>query len=333
MSKQGILLMYVGTPDAYSLKAVVRYLRQFLSDPRVIDLVFLVRFFLVNFIILPSRVRKTVAAYRKIWLKEGSPLLVYSVRIKEALAVELGEDYQVELGMRYGDPNIETALSRFKNCDNIRVLPLFPQYSSAATGSAIAQLLKVCSKKWNIPSINIKKDFYNDPNFIEAYADIISRNIQGKKRELLLFSYHGLPKRHLDKSQCYAECRQNEICAVADRCNPYCYKAQCYATSNMLAARLNLSASQYRVSFQSRLGVTPWIEPYTDFILPKLAREGIRNIAVVCPSFVVDCLETLEEINIRAREQWKILGGQAFIFIPCLNHDPIWIKALASMLR
>ncbi len=333
MSKQGVLLINLGTPDAYNLSSITRYLKQFLSDPRVIDLRFLTRFFLVNLMILPRRVKRTAAAYRKIWLKEGSPLLIYSTRITEALAIELGDNYQVELGMRYGAPNIEMTLSRFKDCKNISVLPLFPQYSSAATGSAIAELLKIFSKKWNIPNINIKTDFYNEPQFIEAYASIIDKNIKGKKPDLLLFSYHSLPKRHLEKSQCYNNCEKERACFPINHKNHYCYRAQCYVTSRLLAERLNLSPSQYKVSFQSRLGATPWIGPYTDLVLPELIREGIKNIAIVCPSFIADCLETLEEIDIRAREQWKMLGGDQFTFIPCLNDDPLWIKALANLVK
>jgi ferrochelatase len=333
MNKQGILLINLGTPKGYGLKSIRRYLKQFLYDPRVIDLTFWVRFFLVNFIVLPRRAHKVSLAYQKIWLKEGSPLLVYSTRMQNALAAELGKNYQVALGMRYGIPSIETALSQLKDCEVISVLPLFPQYSSAATGSAIAEFFHIFSKKWNIPHIQIKKDFYNDPAFIAAYASIILKHIEEKNPDILLFSYHSLPKRHLSRSHCHFKCEDHQVCCAIDQKNLCCYRAQCYATSALLAEHLNLNASQYSVSFQSRLGTTPWIGPYTDEILPKLRAEGVENIAVACPSFVVDCLETLEEIDLRAREQWRILGGGEFTFIPCLNDEPLWIKGLASMLK
>lgn len=333
MNKHGILLINLGTPENYSLKAIRRYLRQFLSDWRVIDLNFFLRFFLVNFIILPFRSKKTAAAYQKIWSTEGSPLLNNSNRIKEALARELGENYQVELGMRYGTPSIKTALSQFNNCDKISVLPLFPQYSSAATGSAISEFLKAYTSQWNIPNMTIKRDFYNDPNFIRAYAEIIQKNIVKKNPDVILFSYHSLPERHLIKSKCRMECSSNGTCGDIQEANQYCYKAQCYVTSALLAKALHLTSNQYRVAFQSRLGKTPWIGPYTDVILPQLIQEGIKNIAVVCPSFIVDCLETLEEINIRARSQWEMLGGETFTFIPCLNDEPEWIKALAAIVK
>jgi len=329
---KGILLINLGTPDNCDPQSVRRYLKQFLNDPMVIDLPGLVRWFLVNCLVIPRRYKNAAAAYQKIWLKGnspletgkgGSPLLVYSEAMKEALAIELGAGYQVELGMRYSSPSIQTAVEKLKGCDTLSVLPLFPQYASAATGSAIAEFLKIACKykQENISTARIQENFYQHPGFIAAYAHIIQKHIQediqglnpkSKKLDMLLLSYHGLPERQLHKS------------------TP-CYRTQCFATSDALANVLGLSKSQYRVSFQSRLGRTPWIKPYTDLILPEFIQQGIRNIAIACPSFVADCLETLEEINIRARKQWQTLGGNAFTFIPCLNTEPLWIKAMAKM--
>lgn len=323
---KGILLINLGTPDNCDPKSVRRYLTQFLNDPMVIDLPGIVRWFLVNCLVIPRRYKNAAAAYQKIWLRDninsslgsGSPLLVYSEAMKKALGIELGDRYQVELGMRYGNPSIQAALGKLEGCDTLSVLPLFPQYASAATGSAIREFLSIISKtkQWRISQIRIQEYFYKHPGFIAAYAHIIQKyiqeNLQNKKLDMLLFSYHGLPKRQLYKS------------------TP-CYQTQCFATSDALANALGLSQNQYRVSFQSRLGRTPWIEPYTDLILPEFIQQGIRNIAIVCPSFVADCLETLEEINIRAREQWQLLGGDKFVFIPCLNTELLWIKAMAEM--
>lgn len=332
MTKKGVLLINLGTPDHCNTKSVRRYLKEFLLDPRVIDIPAIFRWILVNLVILPFRSSKSAAAYQKIWLHSGSPLLVHGVELQQSVSHELGSDYHVELGMRYGNPSIESALDKLKDCDNIFIIPLFPQYSSAANGSAIEKSLNILAKKWNIPALTIVRDFYKDHGFISAYADIIKKTIGEKKIDLVLFSYHGLPERHITKSECLASCDRLAPCPKMNDDNIYCYRAQCYETTSLITDELNLSPEQYRVSFQSRLGRTPWIKPYTDLILPELIAQGIKNIAIVCPSFVADCLETLEEINIRAREQWKMLGGEEFTFIPCLNDHPVWVKSLAKMI-
>lgn len=314
---KGILLINLGTPDDCDPESVRRYLKQFLNDPMVIDLPSIVRWFLVNWLIIPRRYKKSAEAYQKIWLEgNGSPLLVYSEAMKEALASKLGAGYRVELGMRYGNPSIEVALEKLKSCDSLKVLPLFPQYASASTGSAIAEFLRIANKstQWNMSQVHIQENFYQDPGFIAAYASVIKKHIQHKKPDMLLLSYHGIPERQLHKG------------------TP-CYRTQCFVTSTALASALDLSESEYCVAFQSRLGRTPWIKPYTDLILPELIQKGVRNLAIACPSFVADCLETLEEINIRARAQWQSLGGGDFIFIPCLNAEPMWINALAERLK
>ena len=325
---KGILLINLGTPDHCDPKSVRRYLTEFLNDPLVIDLPAIVRWFLVNCLVIPRRYKNSAEAYQQIWLTGdsplgvGSPLFVYSHGMKEALSLELGAGYQVELGMRYGNPSIQTALEKLQDCDTLSMLPLFPQYASASTGSAIAAFLKIAAKfkQWDISKVFIQDSFYEDPGFFAAYAAVVQKHIQediqNKTLDMLLLSYHGLPERQLLKIPA----------------GMLCYQTQCFATSDALANVLGLSKHQYRVSFQSRLGRTPWIKPYTDFILPELIEQGIRNIAVACPSFVADCLETLEEIKIRAREQWESLGGNRFIFIPCLNTEPLWITAMAKMI-
>lgn len=334
MPEKGILLINIGTPDNSSAISIYHYLKQFLSDPRVVDLNYIIRWFFVNFVILPWRSRKSANAYRKIWMKEGSPLLVHSNQLKAALALELGKDYQVEIGMRYGNPSIHAAYHKLRECKTLTVIPLFPQYTAAATGSAIANLLAVLNKEWDLPQqIFIKNAFYKNAEFISAYANIISHAMVGKKTDLLLFSYHGLPLRHLIKSGCQAACDNLKACFPLNQNNNNCYRAQCFETSRLLAEALELKSHQYKVCFQSRLGKTPWIKPYTDLLLPELFQQGIRNIAVACPSFVTDCLETLEEVNIRAREQWLALGGEEFIFVPCLNTHSAWVKALGNIVK
>jgi ferrochelatase len=333
MSKCGILLINLGTPDHCDPKSVRRYLKEFLNDPRVIDIPPLLRWLLVNVFIIPLRYKKSAAAYQLIWQEKGSPLLVHSQQLKNALAQTLGDQYQVELAMRYGQPRIEDAVERLAGCERVIVIPLFPQYASASTGSAIEKTLKLFSKQWNIPEIVVKKDFYNQSKFISSYAEVIQQHTKDHPIDLLLFSYHGLPERHIDKSQCKAPCARNIDCPRSHQDASFCYRAQCYETSLLIAKELGLASEQYCTSFQSRLGRTPWIKPYTDLLLPELRRKGVKNIAIACPSFVADCLETLEEINIRAREQWQQCGGENFIFIPCLNSHPMWVEALAEQVR
>ncbi len=333
MSKTGVLLINLGTPHQCDTTSVRLFLQDFLNDPRVIDLPAFVRWPLVNLMIIPLRLKKTAHAYQKIWSDAGSPLLVNSQKINTSLANELGPDYHVELGMRYGQPSIQTAFEKLKHYHALKVIPLFPQYSSAATGSAIEQLLTKLVRQWNIPALDIQRDFYQHPGFVTAYADIIKQHISDKQIDFLLFSYHGLPERHINKSDCRAQCDRMNVCSTMNHDNAFCYRAQCYKTSHLIAQHLGLNANQYRVAFQSRLGRSPWIKPYTDLLLPELINKNIKNIAIVCPSFVTDCLETLEEVNIRTRQQWLALGGTDFTFIPCINHSPIWIKALADMVK
>lgn len=331
--KTGVLLINLGTPDTCHPKSVYTYLKQFLNDPRVIDLPKFIRYFLVNAIIIPLRYKKSAHAYQQIWTNDGSPLLVNSQHLVSAVSNAFDGSVQVELGMRYGNPSIASAVDRLKDCQKIIAIPLFPQYSSAATGSAVEELLRVVSQQWNIPEISVTRDFFNDPDFIQAYACLIKENLKDKKIDKLIFSYHGLPERHINKSECHSLCSRVEACPRPDLLNAYCYRAQCYETSRLIAERLNLSSSDYVVSFQSRLGKTPWIKPYTDLLLPELRQKNVDTIAVVCPSFVSDCLETLEEINMRARMQWQELGGGEFVFIPCLNQHPLWVEAIIKRVK
>lgn len=332
MPKIGVLLLNLGTPDNCDNQSVYRYLTEFLMDPRVIDLPAWMRFILIKMVIIPFRYQKTVKAYKQIWTDKGSPLLLHSVAIKEAVAKQLGETYQVELAMRYGRPDLQTALDVLNTCQSIRMVPLFPQYSSAATGSAIEYFLKKIGRQWNIPSIQIKHEFYNHPGFIAAIVDRIKENVNQHTIDLFIFSFHGLPERHIDKSVCHAACDRMGPCPEINKSNQYCYRAQCYKTAQLIAEQLKLESNNFLVVFQSRLGRTPWIKPYIDLALKDLVVRGIKKIAVVCPSFVADCLETLEEINIRMRQQWYLLNGETFIFIPCINDHPLWIQSLCEMI-
>ena len=332
----GILLINLGTPDGCDRKAVRRYLREFLSDPRVIHLPWVIRWPLVNLLITPFRTKSSTEAYHSIWTDRGSPLLLHSLELAEKVQHQLGEDFLVKLAMRYGKPSIKKAVEALanSNCEKIIIVPLFPQYSSAATGSAIEETLNQLKGQWNFSDIVIKADFYQHPGFINAQAQLIRNALETFKPDLLLFSYHGLPDSHVAKSDAPGlQCPRPASCPPIGNNNRHCYRAQCYATSRALAAALGLTEENYQVSFQSRLGKTPWIKPYTDQILSELAKQGIKKIALCCPSFVADCLETIEEIGIRAREQWIAEGGEALALIPCVNASPLWISGLCDLIQ
>lgn len=331
----GVLLINLGTPAGSDKKNVRAYLSEFLQDRRVIDLPTPLRQLLVQSLILPFRSQSSAHAYQKIWTSAGSPLLLHSQALVKALGIALGENYDVVLGMRYGQPNIAAALNELKKrkCQRLLIFPLFPQYSSAATGSALEKTFAELQKNMDIPSIEMFHSFYDHPAFIEAWKTVILENAPLEKPDLWVFSYHGLPIRHLDKRGCQtSDCLARESCIPLTLHNEACYRRQCFQTSQLLGEALGLTPREYRVAFQSRLGRTPWITPYTDHMLIALAQQGIKHVAIVCPSFVADCLETLEEIGLRAREQWHRLGGTHLTLIPCLNAHNAWVHGLAKMI-
>lgn len=325
--KIGVLLLNTGTPENCDKHSVGKYLREFLMDGRVVDLPWFFRWILVNLLIVPTRAKNSAEAYQKIW-NNGSPLLSHCLGIKNALSERLGENYVVELGMRYGKPNIPAAIKKLQeaSCEKWMVIPLFPQYASASTGSVLEQSLWLIQKEQYIPSIYIKSFFYDEPLFIQAYARLIQKDWIEKKSDFILFTYHGLPERHIKKIGCSSVCSAN--CPDITSVNATCYRAQCFKTSQLLAEKLGLPAEKYATVFQSRLGKTPWIKPYTDEYLSKLIQKNIQNLQVVSPSFTADCLETLEELGIRLKEQWEKSGGKNFTLTPCLNTEPEWIDML-----
>ncbi|MBA3537727.1 MAG: ferrochelatase [Tatlockia sp.] len=327
--KKGLLLINLGTPANPHKAAVRRYLAEFLSDKRVIDLPALLRYPLVYGTILPFRPKQTAEAYQAIWTKRGSPLLLHSRSLEKKLQARLGDHWQVSLGMRYGEPSLEDGLAQLKHCKDLTILPLYPQYSSAATGSSLERVLGLIATQNVHPSITLIRDFYQDSGFIAAQAALIQPQLA--EHDYLLLSYHGLPERHLIKSGCPKICATD--CASITETTQTCYRAQCYASSRAIANKLGLSEEQYGLSFQSRLGKTPWIKPYTDEVLPELINKGIKKLAVACPSFVADCLETLEEIGIRAKEQWHKLGGERLTLIPCVNDTDRWIDGIITLIN
>jgi ferrochelatase len=331
----GLLLINLGTPDAPTTPAVRRYLRQFLSDPRVLDMNPVGRAALLYGVILPFRPAKSAAAYRKIWMDAGSPLLVHGRALVEAVRARLGAGWAVELGMRYGAPSLDAALERLAEagCERLVVLPLYPQYASSSTGSSVEAVLRAVARRWVTPGLAVVEEFYDDAAFLAAFAERGAPLVAEARPDHVLFSFHGLPERQIRKADpTGAHCLASESCCAAiGAANRHCYRAQSYATARGIAERLRLS--EWSVSFQSRLGRTPWLRPYTDVVLPELARAGKRRVVVFCPAFVADCLETLEEIGIRAREDFLRAGGEALTLVPSLNAQASWAEAVVGIVR
>jgi ferrochelatase len=334
----------LGTPDSPGVADVRRYLREFLSDPRVLDMNPIGRALLLHGVILRTRPRRSAAAYAQVWTEAGSPLLDFSERLRDGVATALGDGFQVELAMRYGKPSLEQALTRLLADRSLRLLvaPLFPQLATAATGSALARVFELLARPafdGRRPEVRTLPAFYDDPGWLAAWAAVGRERIRNFAPDHVLFSYHGLPERQiraLDPG--HAHCLEKpDCCDAIGALNRACYRAQCFATTRGLAAALALAGTgagtPWSVSFQSRLGRIPWIRPHTDVVVPDLARRGVRRLAVLCPAFVADCLETLEEIDIRLREQWRAEGGEDMLLVPCPNDHPVWVSALADLLR
>jgi ferrochelatase len=334
---QGVLLINLGTPDAPETGAVRRYLREFLSDPRVLDIPPLGRAALLYGVILPFRPQKSAEAYRKIWMPQGSPLLVHGNALRDRLQDALGPGWAVELGMRYQSPSLRSAIEklRARGVREVTVVPLYPQYASSSTGSSLEAMYRLVGEAWNVEALRVLPPFYDRPAFLNAFADV-GRPVLGEFRpDHVLFSFHGLPERQVKKSDpTGAHCLASaECCDAQVPANRWCYRAQCFFTARELAQQLGLEAGKWTVTFQSRLGRTPWIRPYTDVVIPELAAKGVKRLAVFCPAFVADCLETLEEIGIRAKNQFLACGGEALTLVPSLNAHPSWVRGLTQMIR
>jgi protoporphyrin/coproporphyrin ferrochelatase len=333
----GLLLCNLGTPEQPTPAAVRRYLRQFLGDPRVLDINSVGRWLLLNLIILPWRPRKSAAAYRKIWTGRGSPLLYHGEDLARAVQEKLGPSWVVELGMRYQKPSIATALDKMRRAgaERIVVFPLYPQYAASTTGSTVAEVMRLAGRPWAPPALSFVEPFYGEPELISAIAAQGAPLLQSEKPEHVLFSFHGLPERHLHKTDPNGDycLGKSDCCQSVGASNRRCYRAQCFATARALAARLSLAEGSFSISFQSRLGRAKWIEPYTDRTIVALAQKGCKRLLVFSPAFVADCLETLEEIGIRGRQQFLAAGGESLVLVPSLNASPTWVDAVASLVR
>lgn len=329
----GILLVNLGTPDSHEPKDVYRYLIEFLTDYRVIDFSWLKRQLLVRGIIVPARYRQSAKSYRKIWMKDGSPLMVYSQKVKKLLQNALPSNYHVEIAMRYQNPSIEKGVVALmkKNLDEMIVLPLFPQYASATTGSVHQRVMSILSGFLTIPKVTLINQFATHPSYVDAVCTI-AKSFPISQYDHVLFSFHGLPRRQLIKADCNQHCTKVETCChQLNPNNKDCYGAQCYATAHAIASTLGIK--NYTVCFQSRLGKEPWIEPYTSECIKSLGQAGDKKVLVFCPSFVADCLETIYEIGTEYALEFKQAGGEQLDYVPSLNDHPQWIKALQEIIK
>jgi ferrochelatase len=332
--KTGVLLVNLGTPDSASVPDVRKYLREFLNDPRVIDIPRLSRLLLVNLFIVPFRAPKSAALYKKVWRDDGtSPLLHYSIRQKEELQKMLGNDFDVELAMRYQSPSIENALKKFRDpvYKKIIVFPLFPQFASASTGSVVEKIMKITGRWEAIPEIKFVGSFSTHQGFIDSFAERGSKYVHAAY-DHILFSFHGLPERQIKKADCNNHCLKPGCCDSLNEKNASCYRAQCHATARLIAERLNIPEEKYTVCFQSRLGRDAWIKPYSDFVIADRAKEGNKKLLVFSPAFVSDCLETLYEIRVEYDELFKKNGGEKAELVESLNDSPTWIRAMKDIL-
>ena len=315
-AKVGVLLVNLGTPDAPTASALRRYLREFLSDPRVIEIPRLVWWFILHAIILRVRPKKSAALYKEVWMSEGSPLLVISKQQQQAIQAQLGDGYSVKLGMRYGNPSIASALRGLQQegVRKIIVLPLYPQYAAPTTGSSFDAVSKELSRWRWVPELHFINSYCDEPLYVDALANSVREHIaQHGKPQKIIFSYHGMPKRNLELGDPY-----------------YCL---CIKTTRLVAEKLGLDKNDCVASFQSRFGYAEWLKPYTDETLKNLPAEGIKNIAILSPAFSADCLETLEELAVENRHTFMEAGGEKYAYIPALNDRPDHIQALVQLIR
>jgi ferrochelatase len=334
MKRRGVLLINLGSPDSPTTGDVRRYLREFLMDGRVMDAPYLIRFGVVHGCILPFRPKQSAEAYHKIWLPEGSPLVVTSKRVAQTL--QQRTSVIVDVAMRYQNPSIECALEHLIDhaVEELLLIPMFPHYAMSSYETAVERVKQLLQGMAPQVALTVLPPFYNDPDYIRALAGSAGPYLQNDF-DHLLFSFHGLPERHLrksDKTGCH--CLKVENCC--ERPSPAhntCYRAQCFATVRAFLNEAAIPATKSSIAFQSRLGRNPWLQPYTDQEIVRLARSSVKRLVVICPAFVTDCLETLEEIGMRGRELFLAAGGEEFRLVPCLNEHPLWLDFLQKLIR
>lgn len=324
--------MNLGSPDSTAVKDVRRYLKQFLMDERVIDIPFLARYILINGIIVPFRAPKSAEAYQTIWTAEGSPLVVLTKQLQAALQQQV--DVPVEVAMRYGNPTMAAAFDNLVNnhpdLNEVLAIPLYPHYAMSSFETAVEYAKEIHAQNKYPFKLTFLKPFYNEPGYINALAENIKPYLE-QTHDHILFSYHGIPGRHVRKSDvtgCHCLKVEN-CCETASATHAYCYRHQVFSTTRLVMEQLNIPKDRYSISFQSRLG-KGWLEPFTDIRLEEMPKEGIKNLLILCPAFVSDCLETLEEIAERGKESYMHAGGESYTMIPCLNTNPLWVEVLSG---
>jgi ferrochelatase len=330
-----VLLVNTGTPASPAIADVRRYLGEFLMDPRMLVMPGWLRWLLVHGIILRTRPKRSAHSYASIWTARGSPLLANAEDLTAGLKRALGDTVAaVELGMRYGAPSIASALQKCSaaGIDELLVVPLYPQYSGAAWASAVDAVYAAAARLPVVPALRFVPPFWAEPAFLDAAAAVARPHLERARAELVLFSFHSLPESHVRAADRAGTCLRGECCAVLTAANASCYRAQCFATARELAMRLRLAAGTWQVVFQSRF-TKKWLKPFTDQRLLELARTGIRRVAVLCPAFVADCLETVEELGVRGRADFRAAGGEELCVVPCVNASPEWVEGLARLVR
>jgi len=334
----GVLLVNLGTPDSPQTPDVRRYLNEFLTDGRVIDMPAAVRYPLFQGLVVPLRAPKSAKIYQQLWTERGSPLLYHGLDLQKLVQEKLGPSYVVAFGMRYQNPSIEKALKELQDAavERIIVLPLFPQYAAASTGSVQQKVMEIVGKWWVVPSISFISTFTDDPGFIGTIVTLGKEEMAKRAYDHIVFSYHGIPERHVLKGSHNGHCKLGSCCASYNKNNRYCYRAQCYETSRLVAAGLGLKPDQYTVAFQSRLQSRlrdPWLQPYTDEVLKEMPAKGLHNVLAFSPAFVADCLETTVEVGTEFKELFEQAGGAHWQLVPSLNSHPQWVEAVANMVR
>ena len=328
---KGVLLVNLGSPESPDPKDVKVYLDEFLMDERVIDLPSFLRTLLVRGIILNTRPKKSAKAYKKIWWKEGSPLIVLSKRLLQKMEAKV--QLPLALGMRYGKPSIQSGLQELadKGVTEVLLLPLYPQFAMATTETILVLAESLRQKHFPQMEFTTLPPFYKHPDYIRVLSQSIEESLKGKEWEHLLFSYHGVPERHIRKSDSTkSHCKiDGQCCQTASPAHQFCYRHQCFETTRLVAEYLELKSDSYSTSFQSRLGLDPWLQPYTDKTVAKMAKSGVKNMAIVTPAFVSDCLETLEEIGMEAVEDFEEKGGDHLHVIPCINDREDWVNVMS----
>jgi ferrochelatase len=337
VQKKGLLLINLGTPESFEPKHVGRYLREFLMDPLVIDIPKVIRWILVNILIVPRRSHASAKLYKKVWMKEGSPLLVHTQALESKVQKRLSERFEVVAAMRYGKPSIRQAILKLKESGvkEVVVLPLYPQYSLAATESSIVKAKEVFEEILPEAKIQFIPYFYQTEAYINAVTAVTQKYMKNVSWDRVLFSFHGLPERQVKKTDSTgSHClKLSDCCKEINQANQNCYRAQSFATARALAERLGIKDGQYEVAFQSRLKGAPWIRPFSDDFYRELPKRGVKKLVVVSPSFVADCLETLEEVQMRGKEEFVENGGDDLVLIPSLNAEEPWVEAVGQIVE